>query len=502
MLEYGRARTVIRISLDGVVLLILLAMLPVAYAQYEKQPCVGCVAAEAIGAQKTIVVLVEFQDVKHSVTREVIHSRIFNEMNAYFREMSYGKTWLEGDTTQWYQMPNPLSYYSVSPFNMKVDKKRVEALVTDAANAADKDVNFSEYSRAIVIVGAATTAGKGYGMTGYAAMPGMLGNRATIQTKSGEVIKNAIVAAENVHVGIIAHDYAHMLGGAVGKGRPIQDLYDYDLQSTPGKLYGYAQFYHTYMGYWDIMSAHIIQWDLPPPGMSSFTKMRLGWIPPSQIAVVQPAQIASVKLEPLEEKTSGILATKIPLTSTAYYLLENRQQVGYDAVLPGSGVLVLYVDESVADGSGPVRVVSNKTISYPKDVSFLHGRGKNVAKEVPYLNDAPLDMKNPLFTDPKNNISIRLLNKVDSSYVVQVAPIGEPKKPMRPETTVVTTSPAVAPIPPSKPGGIPGDDLAPFALIAIVVLAALVYLKGRRKVQPTPPISQKREVADSKAERA
>lgn len=226
-----------------------ISIMPVAYAQYGRQPCIGCIAADATGAQKTIAVLVEFSDAKHSISRDAIHDRVFNKMDAYYREMSYGQTWLEGNTTQWYKLSNPLSYYSISPYNMKVDRKRVEALVTDAANAADNDVNFSQYSKVVVIVGAVTTAGKGYGMTGYAAIPGMLGTNKTIKTKSGEVIKSAIVAAENAHFGIIAHDYAHALGGAIGNGRPVQDLYDYDLQSTPGEFYGHAQFYHIYLGY-------------------------------------------------------------------------------------------------------------------------------------------------------------------------------------------------------------------------------------------------------------
>lgn len=335
-------------------------------------------------------------------------------------------------------------------------------------------------------MGATTTAGKGYGMTGYAAIPGMLGNVKTIKTKSGEVIKSAIVAAENIHFGIIAHDYAHMLGGAVGEGRPVQDLYDYDLQSTPGEFYDHAQFYHIYVGYWDIMSPHIVQRDLPPPGMSSFTKMRLGWILPSQIAVVPLGQTATIKLEPLEHKTSGTLAIKIPLTATAYYLLENRQQVGYDGILPGSGVLILYVDELVPEGNGQVRVVTNRTISYPQNVAFEHASGKNVAKEVPYLNDAPLDMKNHLFTDPKNNLSIRLLEKIDSSYVVQVASIAKQAytktpTPMSAPTTPPTTTPAptlAATQPPTTqaPAETPAKGICgPTTITLLAMLPAILY---------------------------
>lgn len=101
-----------------ILLLIFLITTPTIHAQYGRHPCIGCIAADATGAQKTVVVLVEFQDVKHNISREVIHQRIFRGMDAYYREMSYGQTWLEGDTTQWYTLPNPLSYYSISPYNM------------------------------------------------------------------------------------------------------------------------------------------------------------------------------------------------------------------------------------------------------------------------------------------------------------------------------------------------------------------------------------------------
>ena len=72
----------------------------------------------------------------------------------------------------------------------------------------------------IVIPGAFTTPGKGYGMICYCANPGMLsGVRKNIryvpmESKGGQTFRGGVcVAAENAHLGMFAHDFFHALGG-------------------------------------------------------------------------------------------------------------------------------------------------------------------------------------------------------------------------------------------------------------------------------------------------
>lgn len=111
------------------------------------------------------------------------------------------------------------------------------------------------------------------------------------------------------------------------------------------------------MGPWDIMSQHFIKPGEPPPGLSSFTKIRLGWIKAHQAPIAKPGETSCVFLSPLS-KGGDLLVVKIPLDDGTYYLVENRQPFGFDRMLPDSGILVLKVDPWVDEGQGTVEVKS------------------------------------------------------------------------------------------------------------------------------------------------
>jgi hypothetical protein len=143
------------------------------------------------------------------------------------------------------------------------------------------------------------------------------------------------------------------------------------------------------MGPWDIMSQHFINYFLPPPGISSFTKIRLGWISRHQVNFVMPGQTRFVSLSPLS-KNGDILAIKVPLSSGHYYLIENRQPVGFDEVLPDSGILILKVNPEAQEGSGTVRVI-------------------NANSDYPYFSQAAFRLdrrESNIFVDKKHNVSV------------------------------------------------------------------------------------------------
>jgi len=105
-----------------------------------------------------------------------------------------------------------------------------------------------------------------------------------------------------------------------------------------------------------VMSRHLIEPQLPPPGMSSFTRLRMGWIGSDQVVEVTPEEKREVTLSPLADG-KGTLVIKIPGERGTYYLVENRQKSIGDPVLPTTGIVILHVDESREDGDGIVRVV-------------------------------------------------------------------------------------------------------------------------------------------------
>jgi hypothetical protein len=184
-------------------------------------------------------------------------------------------------------------------------------------------------------------------------------------------------------------------------------LYDHDLQGQPGEFRGYYQFYLVNMGFWDPMSCHFYKLNLPPPGLSSWTRLRLNWIAPAKIALVNPGETATVVLGPLANEASEPLVVMIPLSPTTYYLVENRQSIGLDENLPGSGVLILYADDAVAEclhGQAPVKIVdADPSVPQLEGAAFDIGEGKRDA-----------------FTDEEHNIAIKLLEKTGYSYEILI----------------------------------------------------------------------------------
>jgi len=110
------------------------------------------------------------------------------------------------------------------------------------------------------------------------------------------------------------------------------------------------------MGAWDIMSQHFVAQGGLPPGLSSFTKIRLGWIQADQVLLVEPGTSAMTFLAPLS-KWAKTLTVKIPLSWGDYYLVENRQHAGYDRALSDTGLLVLKVSPRADEGYGTVKIM-------------------------------------------------------------------------------------------------------------------------------------------------
>lgn len=353
-----------------------------------------------------LVVLIEFPDVMRPFRPPFAVER-FHQLSRYVSQMSYGTVGVDFDFTDWVQMPEPISSYRISPANLKVDKSRVTRLIQDAIDGADTRHDFSEYDYLAIFMGARFP---DYGMVGLSGYPGMLGWRQEIVFKTsrrGQVVPNGIaIFTASAHLGTLFHDSAHTWGGVVDGKRRVPCLYDHDLQEKyPTRDQGFAKAMIN-MGFWDPMSCHFYEYRLPPPGISSWTKLRLGWLASEKIRVVDPDSPVEILLGPLEEGSSETLAIQIPLSPTRYILIENRQPIGpFDSVLPKHGVLIMHADDSVAEcryGRSPVRLV-------------------NAGPETELLLGAAFDLPGRgSYVDAENRIEIRLLEKRDTSYLVSV----------------------------------------------------------------------------------
>ena len=119
--------------------------------------------------------------------------------------------------------------------------------------------------------------------------------------------------------GTICHEYTHALG--------LPDLYP---TSSNGGF--------SVVDEWDLMDGgNYTNNGQCPPCLSGMERMLLGWQTP--IELTEPTTITDMK--PLSE---GGPVYMVRHTDKEYYLLENRQWTGWDAGLPGKGLLVVHVD--------------------------------------------------------------------------------------------------------------------------------------------------------------
>ena len=360
---------------------------------------------------KPLVIQIEFPGIGRSISTETVREKFLDELDAYVREMSHDSVCVKGDITEkWYKLPKSIANYWVPWQNQQANKSNLRNLVSDSINAADQDVDVSKYDFVILALAANFSE---WGNNGVAAYPGMLGWKSddVLIAQSGRKVNRGIVVyASTVHLGHVFHDVAHVLAGVKDGRRVLPCLYDQDLQGTskvktgPGVSTAFREA-QIHMGGWDPMSCNNCKQRPGPPGISSWTRLRLGWLESSKVRVINAGEKAQITLGPLADATSQTMAIKIPVTASTYYLVENRQHIGFDKNLPETGILIMYADDSIAEsrhGNAPVRLI-------------------NANPSVAHLESAAFDIdKNASFFDEQNGVQIQLIKKIGKSYDIFV----------------------------------------------------------------------------------
>jgi len=126
------------------------------------------------------------------------------------------------------------------------------------------------------------------------------------------------------YIGAIAHEMGH------GFGSP--DYYDF------------ANSVYTGSGKWDLMAGGALNDDgRQPAHINPFQKIQFGWITPQTLTVGN-------KVSNMPPSANNAIVYKIMANSNGeHYLLENRQKVGFDASLPGHGLLIWHIAESASN---------------------------------------------------------------------------------------------------------------------------------------------------------
>jgi M6 family metalloprotease-like protein len=117
-------------------------------------------------------------------------------------------------------------------------------------------------------------------------------------------------------ISVLSHEFGHMLG--------LPDLYA--RPENPGS---------EGLGQWCLMSNQTPRGR--PQHMSAWCKERLGWLKPT---VIDPAVPQKLVLSPVYKSPRECYKVLAKPDGSEYFLLENRTATGFDASLPGHGLLV------------------------------------------------------------------------------------------------------------------------------------------------------------------
>ena len=316
----------------------------------------GATGNNYTGKKKGLIILVEFLDKKFEEGHDAaLYNRIVNEpgftseegfkgsVHDYFSAQSGGQFDLTFDVMGPVPLKNNTRYYGRN--NTNDEDTNAEAMISEACQAIDSDVNFADYDWDgdgevdqvyVLYAGLSEAAGgsedtvwpheywlsaKGSALTldgvkvdTYACSSELTG--IVFDDWTGEATEWGIDG-----IGSFCHEFSHCLG--------LPDMYDTTYQN-----FG--------MGTWDLMDHGTYNGDergFVPAGYSSYEKWCAGWLEP--IELKEDTQVTSMK--PLSEGGEAYVIYN-DAHPDEYYLLENRQLTGWDAGQYGKGMLILHVD--------------------------------------------------------------------------------------------------------------------------------------------------------------
>ena len=350
-------------------------------------------------APRGLVILVDFADVKFETSKAEMDSML--TADNYTRNYSYsykGKTYnihSQGSARQYFQeasngqynpdfdvigpvtISNDMSYYGKNDSygtDMRPDK-----MISEACKLADTefDVDFTQYDNnddgyvdfVFVIYAGFGEADGGASNTIWPHSWNLsaAGTRCVVDSKTVDLYAcgNELDYFSKMHTGIgtFCHEFSHVLG--------LPDLYVTNTAS------------HTTMNEWDIMDYGPYNNESnTPPTFSAYERFFMGWLQPRLIT--EPENIILKDLNSVNEALLISSSDEHNLIGnnpdpTTFYLIENRQQEGWDEYLPGHGMMLTKIQYSYNRWSQ--NTVNNSSSKLGVDLIEANGKASNQGKE-------------------------------------------------------------------------------------------------------------------------
>ena len=313
---------------------------PFALADIPQHDGPAFMAPQPRSVVKLLILAIQFSDVKASnghtaATIDEMADGPGNSMNTYYYQCSYGRVNVSSACYGWYNSTQNKARYGAPSANDH-DATDLYKLVTEAVTAADAAVNFSQYDQNgdgwvdyLMIVhagGDEATSGNGNDIWSHE------GWDSDAPTVDGKRVGLYSMISEDDAMGVMAHEFGHQLG--------MPDLYDTDGASSGGQTSG--------AGLWDIMAAGNYLNSGDTPAMpSAWSRSLMGWANVFTLYANTDGVVLGAA-----ELCSTVVRLNLPGHPQEYYLIENRQQTGYDAYLPGEGLLIWHIDDSKGSVNG------------------------------------------------------------------------------------------------------------------------------------------------------
>lgn len=349
-------------------------------------------------APRGLVILVNFKDVTFGTEKSEMDSML-TAIN-YSRNYTYtyrGKTYKitsKGSARQYFYdssngqynphfdvvgpvtVKNNMSYYGQNDSNG--NDMYADQMVSEACKLADTkfDVDFTQYDNnndgkvdfVFVIYAGFGEADGGAATTIWPHSWNLLsaGTRCEVDTKivdlyaCGNELDN--YSKKHTGIGTFCHEFSHVLG--------LPDLY---VTSTAT---------HSTMNEWDIMDYGPYNNEgNTPPAYSAYERFFMGWLQPRLITKPE-----NVKLKDLKTSNEALLISTNDQHNligndpdpTTFYLVENRQQTGWDAHLPGHGMMLTKIQYSYSRWYQ--NTVNNSSSKMGVDLIEANGKTSNQGK--------------------------------------------------------------------------------------------------------------------------
>ena len=298
---------------------------------------------DASKTYKQLVVLVSYSDVDFLEEHDKrFYERILNEpgynhgrgrgcVADYFREQSGGLFNLEFDVFGPYKVSYTARKEDMSPGDVNYaylpmhEANRKMIADNPTWDFKQYDWNGDNWIDQVIYIFAGYGGNQGPESYGYV-WPNTGSISGINSTHDGITISNYTNSAElwtdntSCGIGTICHEYSHSLG--------LPDIYP---------TFGDTDFYSV-CDEWDLMDGgNFTNMGWCPPNYTAQEKMYLGWLTPEELT--EPVTITDMK--PISEGGETYI---IRHTDKEYLLLENRQWTGWDAGVPGRGLVVTHVD--------------------------------------------------------------------------------------------------------------------------------------------------------------